>query len=124
VVTEFLKASPRQLQMHRTATSFRGRVGALVRALLAETQFDPELAKAFCENWTLPRHKLVVGILEEAIGQGGIRSHIDVEAAINLSYAPMYYRLQMGTGPIFKAYKRSSFLLLVWFREPLYRYAF
>lgn len=53
--------------MHRTATSFRGRVGALVRALLAEAQFDPELAKAFRENWTLPRRKLVVGILEEAM---------------------------------------------------------
>jgi AcrR family transcriptional regulator len=93
-----------RLQMQITARAFRGRVGALVRALLAEAQFDPELAKAFRENWTLPRRKLVHQILEEAIRQGGVRADIEIEAAIDAFYAPIYYRLQMGTGPISEAY--------------------
>ena len=98
-----------RLQMHITAKAFRGRDGALVKALLAEAQFDPELAKAFRENWILPRRKLVSGILEEAISQGAVRADIDVEAAIDLLYAPLYYRLQIGAGPISDAYVEKLF---------------
>ena len=98
-----------RLQMQNTAKAFRGRIGALVRALLAEAQFDPELAKAFRENWTLPRRKLVHEILQEAIQQGGVRADIEIEAAIDAFYAPIYYRLQMGTGPISEAYIDTVF---------------
>jgi hypothetical protein len=35
--------------MRAMTRSFRGSDGALVKALLAEAQFDPELALAFCE---------------------------------------------------------------------------
>lgn len=98
-----------RLQMHVTAKAFRGRDGALVRALLAEAQFDPDLAKAFRENWTLPRRKLVNGILQEAMGQGALRSDLDVEAAIDSLYAPIYYRLLMGTGAISDAFVEGLF---------------
>ncbi len=98
-----------RLQMQNTAKAFRGRVGALVRALLAEAQFDAELAEAFRESWTLPRRKLVHEILEEAIKQGGVRTDIEIEAAIDAFYAPIYYRLQMEIGPISEAYVDSVF---------------
>ncbi len=93
-----------RLQMQTTAKAFRGRVGALVKALMAESQFDADLAQAFRENWTLPRRKLVSDILTKAIEQGGVRPDIDLEAAIDLFYAPIYYRLQPGTGPISEAF--------------------
>jgi AcrR family transcriptional regulator len=105
-------ASPTEslrLQMEITAKAFRGRVGALVRALLAEAQFDEELAEAFRENWTLPRRKLVRGILEEAVRQAELRTDLDIEAAIDAFYAPIYYRLQMGTGSITDAYVDKVF---------------
>ena len=89
-----------RMQMQRTAKAFRGRVGALVKALLAEAQFDPELAIAFRDRWTLPRRQLVVAVLEEAIAQGEVQADINIEAAIDLLYGPLYYRLQMGTGPL------------------------
>ncbi len=98
-----------RLQMQITAKAFRGRVGALVRALMAEAQYDPELAKAFRENWTIPRRKLVSEILVEAVRQGGVRADIDMEAAIDAFYAPIYYRLQMGTGTISEVYVDSIF---------------
>ena len=91
-------------QMRTTARAFRGRIGALVKALLAESQFDPELANAFRDNWTLPRRRLVSEVLRDAIKEGDIRADIDLEAAIDLFYAPIYYRLQLGTGPISDAY--------------------
>ena len=98
-----------RLQMHITAKAFKGRVGALVRALMAEAQFDPELAKAFRENWMLPRRKLVSDVLQDAIRQGEIRGDIDVDAAIDILYAPMYYRLQMASGPISEAFVNQVF---------------
>ena len=93
-----------RLQMRAMARSFRGSDGALVKALLAEAQFDPELAKAFRERWTLPRRKLARSVIGEAVRQGELRSDIDPEDAIDLLYAPIYYRLQMSTGPLSDAY--------------------
>lgn len=98
-----------RLQMHVTAKAFRGRIGALVKALLGEAQFDPELAKSLKENWTLPRRKLVREVLEEAVKLGEVRADIDIEAAIDAFYSPIYYRLQMATGPISDAYVDTVF---------------
>jgi AcrR family transcriptional regulator len=98
-----------RLQMHITAKAFTGRVGALVRALMAEAQFDPDLAQAFRENWMLPRRKLVFDALDEAIKRGEIRADIDMEAAIDIFYAPMYYRLQMDSGPLSEAFVEQVF---------------
>ena len=98
-----------RLQMHITAKAFRGRVGALVKALLAEAQFDPELAKSFKENWTLPRRKLVYDVLKEAISLGEVRADLDIEAAIDAFYGPIYYRLQKATGPLSDAYVDKVF---------------
>src|SRR5580658_353834 len=89
-----------RLQMRTMAKAFRGRDGALVKALLAEAQFDPDLAVAFREKWTLPRRKMAISIFQEAIRRGEWRPNIDLETTIDLLYAPLYYRLQMGTGPL------------------------
>jgi AcrR family transcriptional regulator len=91
-------------QMSLMAKSFRGKDGALVKALLAEAQFDGELATAFRERWTLPRREMAFAVFQNAIALGELRPDIDIEAAIDLFYAPMYYRLQMGTGLLSQAY--------------------
>jgi hypothetical protein len=64
---------------------------------------------AFCERWTLPRRELGISVAQEAIRQGGLRSDIDAEDVIDLLYAPIYYRLQMGTGPLSEAYVDKIF---------------
>jgi AcrR family transcriptional regulator len=98
-----------RLQMRAMARSFRGADGALVKALLAEAQFDPELAKAFRERWTLPRRELAVGVIQQAIQQGGLRPGLNPEDVIDILYAPIYYRLQMGTGPLSESYVEGIF---------------
>jgi AcrR family transcriptional regulator len=105
-------ASPTEsirLQMRAMARSFRGSDGALVKALLAEAQFDPQLAKAFRERWTLPRRKLAVDVIQQAIEQGALCSDLDPQDVIDILYAPIYYRLQMGTGPLSDAYVEGIF---------------
>lgn len=98
-----------RLQMRAMAKVFRGKDGALVKALLGEAQFNPELATAFRERWTLPRRKMALGVFEEAVRRGEMRANIDLEATIDLLYAPLYYRLQMGTGPLSDAYADEIF---------------
>lgn len=98
-----------RLQMRAMAKVFRGKDGDLMRGLLAEAQFDPDLAAAFQERWTLPRRAMAREVFQEAIKRGEIRKNIDVEAVIDMMYAPLYYRLQMRTGPLNMAYADEIF---------------
>lgn len=91
-------------QMRSVARAFSGKDGAVVKALIAEAQFDPELAAAFRERWTLPRRRLARAVIDEGIRRGELRADLDPEDAIDLLYAPIYYRLQMATAPLSDAY--------------------
>ena len=93
-----------RLQMRSMAKVFRGRDGGLIRALLAEAQFDPELAAALRERWTMPRRRMAINYFEEGMRKGILRADLDPNAIIDILYAPIYYRLQMGTGPLSDAY--------------------
>ena len=93
-----------RLQMHSLAQAFRGEDGVLMRALLAEAQFDPELATAFREKWTLPRRRTAISYFEQGIRDGFLRPDTDPNAMVDLLYSPIYYRLQLGTGPLSDVY--------------------
>jgi AcrR family transcriptional regulator len=98
-----------QLQMRSMARAFRGPDGMMIRSLLAEAQFDPELAAALRERWTVPRRKMALETFQEAVRRGELRNGLDLEAVIDLLYAPMYYRLQMGIAPLTDAYIDTIF---------------
>jgi AcrR family transcriptional regulator len=89
-----------RLQLKAQAKAFRGKYGSLVRALLGEAQFDPELAKAFAERWRMPRRRVATEMLQRAIQDGDIRPDIDIDVVIDTLYAPLYYRLQIKSGPL------------------------
>jgi AcrR family transcriptional regulator len=93
-----------RLQMRTMARLFRGKDGALIRALLAEAQFDPELAAALRERWTMPRRRMAIAYFQEGQKKGFLRPDADPNAIIDILYAPIYYRLQMGTGPLTDSY--------------------
>jgi AcrR family transcriptional regulator len=93
-----------KLQMRLQARFFRSSKGRMIKALLGEAQFDAELAKAFRDRWIKPRREMTRGVLLDAIRQGELRSDIDLDATIDLLYGPIYYRLQIGTGPITEAF--------------------
>jgi AcrR family transcriptional regulator len=103
------RAESIRLQMRTMAKAFRGKDGTLIRVLLAEAQFDPELAKALRERWTMPRRRMAIDYFREGISLGEIRANVDPDAMIDLLYAPLYYRMQMGTGPLSDAYVDEIF---------------
>ena len=98
-------------QMRLQGKLFRGKYGGLIKSLLGEAQFDPDLAEAFRDRWILPRRRMTTRVLQEAIRQGDLHPGIDIEAAIDLFYAPLYYRLQIASGPIDDAFTDKIFAL-------------
>jgi len=98
-----------RLQMRSMAKVFRGKDGALIRALLAEAQFDPRLAAELRDRWTMPRRKMAIAYFQQGIKDGFLRPDVDPDAMIDILYAPLYYRLQTGTGPLSDAYVDEIF---------------
>ncbi len=87
-------------QLGLQAAFFRSSRGNLIRSLVAEAQSDPELAVAFRERWLDPRRQGVRRIMQAAIVEGSLRSDLDIEAAIDLLYGSLYYRLLLGSGSL------------------------
>jgi AcrR family transcriptional regulator len=98
-----------RLQMRTMAKAFRGSDGALLRTLLAEAQFDRELATALHDRWTMPRRRMARAFFEDGVRRGELKPDLDVDAVIDVLYAPLYYRLQMGTGDVSDAYVDAIF---------------
>lgn len=98
-----------QLQMRLQVKAFRGRYGKLIKALLGEAQFDAELAVAFREQWIMPRRQMARDALQRGINEKSFRADIDLDDAVDLLYAPIYYRLQIGTGPLTDQYADAIF---------------
>lgn len=96
-------------QLHLQAAFFRGKYGKIIKALLGEAQFDRELADAFRDRWIEPRREMVRSVLRRAIAEGDLDPAIDFETAIDLLYGPIYYRLQIGTGPISEKFTDDVF---------------
>jgi AcrR family transcriptional regulator len=93
-----------RLQMLSQVKAFRGKFGRLIKALLGEAQFDPEMAEAFRERWIMPRRRKLRTVIEEAMRQGDFRKDIDPELAMDMLHAPIYYRLQIGSGPLSESF--------------------
>src|SRR5258706_461841 len=68
-------------QMQALAAAFQGPYGDLLRALVAEAQFDSELSHALVEIWVRPRRALATEILKAGIATGELRSDIDLYVA-------------------------------------------
>jgi AcrR family transcriptional regulator len=98
-----------RLQMRAMAKAFRGEDGVLMRALLGAVQLDPELAIALRDRWTMPRRQMAIAYFRQGMKNGYLRSDTDPDVIIDLLYGPIYYRLQMGTGPLSNAYVDAIF---------------
>lgn len=70
--------------MRAVAKAYRGEDGALIRTLLAEAQFDAELAAAIQERWIMPRRRITLPYFEQGIRNGYLRPDIDANVMIDL----------------------------------------
>jgi AcrR family transcriptional regulator len=104
-----------RLQMRSLARLFNGRVGKLLRILLGEIQFDPELEVAFRERWVIPRRAKARKMLVAGIRSGELAPYTDPDALMDALYAPIYYTLLIGNATLDDAFADARWATL--FRE-------
>lgn len=83
--------------------------GQFHESLVAEAQSDPEFAEAFRDRWLHPRRDGVRRTLWTAIKEGSLRRNIDIDAAIDLLYGSLYYRLLFGSGTLDECFVARAF---------------
>jgi AcrR family transcriptional regulator len=74
--------------------------GPLMRALVAQAQSDPDIARSLREQWLAPRRAVTLDILRSGVERGEIRADIDYEAVMDELFAPVYHRLFFGHSPL------------------------
>ena len=84
-----------------------GRRGKIFRSFIAGAQADPEIAKAFREIWIRPRRAEARKLFERYIAAGVARADLDPDLAVEIVFAPLYYRLLTGWGEITRDYLDS-----------------
>lgn len=77
--------------------------GPLMRSLAADAQSQPEIAAALREQWLAPRRAVSLAILRDGMMSGELRVDLDLEATVDILYAPLYYRLLFGHAPLDQA---------------------
>jgi len=91
-------------QLQNFAAMLNGRRGRAFAAFLAGAQTDPDVAEAFRQMWIAPRRAEAKQALERHCRSGELPPNADLDLAVELLYAPLYYRLLTGFGSITKEY--------------------
>ncbi len=102
-----------RLQMRLLAGAFRGRLGLLIRSLWAEAQFDPELERAFRDQWLEKRRDVARKVIRQGILTGEIAPECDPDILLDALYGGLYYRLLLGSGALTDKYVDALWKLIV-----------
>jgi AcrR family transcriptional regulator len=92
-----------QLQVRAYAELLRGPHGNAYRVLFGEAQRDPDVRKRLHQQLVAPRRRLAQAVLKRGISRGQLRKDLNIEAAIDLIYAPLLYRLLLGHASLRKS---------------------
>jgi AcrR family transcriptional regulator len=76
------------------------RRGRILRAFIAASQTDPEVAEAFRTVWMQPRRAEAQEVLRSYQESGAIRPDVSLESTLDLLYGPIYFRLLMEHAPL------------------------
>jgi AcrR family transcriptional regulator len=81
------------IQVNNLATFFTSSKGRIIAELIAEGQFDANVAAEYQKRYFAPRRLITRSIMERGIEKGQMKSDIDIELLIDIIYAPIFYRL-------------------------------
>ena len=87
-------------QLVSIANRFATSTGRHVASLLAASESESELSKAFRNHFVLMRRSEGEALLHSAIERGEVRGDIDVEVALDQLYGPIFFRLLIGHAPL------------------------
>src|SRR5262245_50729723 len=87
-------------QLRMIAERFATPTGRHVATMIAASDLETEFSKAFRNHFVLARRTDGRALLEQAMREGAVRRDIDVEAALDVLYGPLVFRLLMGHAPL------------------------
>ena len=94
-------------QLAALADAFAARTGRSVRAMVAASEGETELAKAFRSHLIAVNRQIGRGLLERAVAAGELCAGLDLEVTLDLIYGPLYYRLLVGHAPLDRRFTDS-----------------
>jgi len=74
--------------------------GRVFAQLVGEAQFDPVVAAELRDRFVGSRRKVVREVWDRGVARGELRPDVDPEAAIDLVFGPVMYRLVAGHAPL------------------------
>lgn len=102
-----VRGTPRaalRAQLRAIADIFTTPVGRSIALLIAAAQSETELAKSFRDRFLIASREEGRGILARGVAAGVFRKELDLETALDIVYAPLYFRLLIGHQPIDAAF--------------------
>ena len=87
-----------RFQMCWVASMFVSRNGELIREVVAECQGDPRLAEDFRSRFFSHRRARGADTLVAGVANGELRPDLDINIALDVLYAPLWFRLLVGHG--------------------------
>jgi AcrR family transcriptional regulator len=91
-------------QLRAIAQRFATATGRHVTSMIAASDRDSELSKAFRNHFVLARRAEGKGLLARAIADQELRADLDIEVALDLLYGPLFFRLLLGHAPLDEAF--------------------
>jgi AcrR family transcriptional regulator len=95
------------LQVNSLAAFITSSKGKVITQLIAEGQFDKNIAEEYRIRYFNPRRLISQNIIERGIQRGELKKDIDIELSIDLIFAPLFYRLLITGGTVDSAYVKS-----------------
>jgi AcrR family transcriptional regulator len=83
-------------QLRAIAARFSVPSGRHIASLIAASDQESELSKAFRNHFVLARRAEGRGLLLQAIEQGELHAEVDLELALDLLYGAIFFRLMLG----------------------------
>lgn len=87
-------------QLRRVVEVFSRPVGRAAARIIAASDNDSELARAFRNHFILARREEGRAFLLQAIEEGDLRGDIDVEVALDMLFGALFFRLLLGHAPL------------------------
>lgn len=89
-----------EAQLRQIAALFASPSGRHVASILASSERESEIGKAFRSHFVETRRLEGRAILADAIAAGEVRADLDLDLALDLVYGPLFYRLAMRHVPL------------------------
>jgi AcrR family transcriptional regulator len=74
--------------------------GKVLLALIGEAQHDAEMARTFHARYLDPRRREERVMLKRGVASGELPTDLDIDAALDALYGPIFYRALITGGPI------------------------